>query len=65
MHDVTVLVIEDNIAMLSAVESALHGVCTPVLAKTGKSGVAIFKEHRPCVVVLDLSGCACDHSYCS
>jgi DNA-binding NtrC family response regulator len=48
------LVIDDNPAMLSAAETALHNVCNPVLADTGRGGIAEFVRRRPSVVLLDI-----------
>jgi DNA-binding NtrC family response regulator len=48
------LMIDDNPAMLSAAETALHTICNPVLADTGRSGIAAFVRRRPNVVVLDI-----------
>jgi DNA-binding NtrC family response regulator len=48
------LMIDDNPAMLSAAGTALSSICNPVLADTGRSGIAAFVRRRPNVVLLDI-----------
>lgn len=54
MCNPTLLMIDDNIAMLSVVESALQGTYDAVFASNGRSGIRQFRARKPDVVLLDL-----------
>jgi DNA-binding NtrC family response regulator len=54
MYSKTLLMIDDNAAMLSVAECALQGTYNAIFASNGRSGIRKFRAHKPDVVLLDL-----------
>lgn len=54
MYSTTLLMVDDNAAMLSVVKSALQGTYNAIFASNGRSGIRKFRAHKPDVVLLDL-----------